>query len=214
MRHCRPMIAAILLLVASVSAWCAAEPATRSADEVLAAFAIGHWGQSLTVPVEWGGKHACFLIDTGCTTNCIDPANFPALKPVDVDAKLVTAGGSRKARLFSPPDIHIGPISLASDGPVLAVDLSGVRSVTGEPVIGIIGDRALQKCVMQLDYDSSVLRFLKPGAQGRIWLGSSHCNVARYARLPGRPSEGCGRHAQRRNRHRAEHRDQPPHRSV
>jgi hypothetical protein len=139
-----------------------AEPTTPPPKPVVAEFPIGRWGELITIPVTWGGKPACFILDTGCTFSVVDGAYFPGLPPLPGGVEIGTAGGTREMRKVVPPDLQVGPVSLRRSGAVLVHDLSAFRVSAGRPIIGVLGMTGIKDFTVQMDFDDHKLKFLHP----------------------------------------------------
>jgi predicted aspartyl protease len=137
------------------------QPTSQPSVGVMAEFPLGHWRQAITIPIVWGGKPACFLFDTGSDVTVLSANDFPDLKLVDNDIDMRTVGGHRTVQLFHPPDLHVGPCSLADSGPVSRLDLSDLIATIDRPVIGVLGFSAIKEWVVQIDFDERKLRFLR-----------------------------------------------------
>jgi len=151
----------------------AAEPSSQPAGNVLAEFQIEHWGEPITIPVVWGGKPACFVLDTNASVTVLNAADFPSLEPFGKNASVGTSGGQRAMPMFRPPDLHVGPFSLADAGHVFRLDLTDLRAMIGRPVIGFLGVSALKGSVVQVDFDERKVRFLRPDNQPHPEWGDS-----------------------------------------
>jgi predicted aspartyl protease len=149
------------------------EPSSQPSAGALAEFPIEHWGEPITIPVVWGGKPACFVLDTNASVTVLNAADFPGLEPFGRNASVGTSGGQRAMQLFHPPDLHVGPFSLADAGHVFRLDLSDLRAMIGRPVIGFLGVSALKGSVVQVDFDARKVRFLQPDNQPHPEWGTS-----------------------------------------
>lgn len=138
------------------------EPTPPAAPAAVAEFPIGRWGEIITIPVKWGSKPACFVFDTGATLTVVDPTYFPELRPRRGDVNVGTSGGDRTMRLFAPPDLQVGPVSLRESGDVLCLDMSPFRVSERLPIIGILGMSGIKGLTVQIDYDDHKLRFFRP----------------------------------------------------
>jgi len=137
------------------------QPTSQPSVGVVAEFPIGRWNEAITIPVMWRGKPACFLLDTGSDVTILNANDFPNLKIVDNDVDMRTAGGHRTVQLFQPPDLHVGPCSLADSGPVFRLDLSDLMATVDRPIIGMLGVSAIKDWVVQIDFDGRTIRFLR-----------------------------------------------------
>ncbi|HEX4123080.1 MAG TPA: PDZ domain-containing protein [Tepidisphaeraceae bacterium] len=148
--------------------------AADSATAAVAEFPVQYWGEPIAIPVTWAGKPGCFLFDTGCARNILDTTAFPKLIPTGIDAHFITPAGKQKVVMFNPPNLHVGPFSLADSGMVTRVDLADIRAYTGLPVIGILGRTAMSDSVVQLDFDHHVLRVLSPSQSAATDWGQAY----------------------------------------
>jgi hypothetical protein len=135
-------------------------PAPAKPSQVLAEFDIFNDGDVLLLPVQVGGNQHLFLLDTG-TTNTVydwtlrallgDPINNTAVK---------TARGFVQLSFFRAPEASVGKMSLRTSQPVLCVDLTALREVTGHRIMGVIGLDFLRQHRIRIDFDAGKLAFL------------------------------------------------------
>ena len=153
------------LIAGSSLTGCATTPSSRPTDHVLAEFPIRDWDGLILIPVRYGGKRSYFLLDTGSSYDVLNTADFPNLKPVDKPVRASTPGGDETLQLCEPPDLKVGPCSIAASGPCARCDLSEVSGAMGHPLAGVLGLPAMKAFVIQIDYDKHRVRFLQPGNQ-------------------------------------------------
>jgi hypothetical protein len=108
----------------------------------------------------WAGKPGRFVFDTGAGVTMLDAGTFPDLKATDEAADVSAISGHMNLRYYWPPALKVGPFALNRCGPVVCIDLSDARALTGEPIIGILGVSAFDACVAQIDVDAGKLRLL------------------------------------------------------
>lgn len=143
----------------------AAEPSPQPTGErVLAELKMeGERGPDFAGPVcvsvSWNGKPGLVMLDTGCSTSVLDRRFFPHLRSAGNDATGETPCGEISfLRIYDPPDLPVGPCSLARGGSVICRDLSDFTS-GGRRIIAVVGISALQFYVTQFDFDARVVRF-------------------------------------------------------
>ncbi len=190
------------------------EPSSRPSGSVLAEFQIEHWGEPITIPVVWGGKPACFVLDTNASVTVLNATDFPGLEPFGRNANVGTSGGQRAMQMFRPPDLHVGPFSLADAGHVFRLDLSDLRAMIGRPVIGFLGVSALKNSVVQVDFDERKVRFLRSDNQPHPEWGNSLPMQLNAEHNPAVRLRIGGVEAQPGDRHRQQWLDRPAHRGI
>jgi hypothetical protein len=135
-------------------------------DNLLESFTFDpDWG-TVTVPVELNGKTYRFIVDTGCTVTILDASLQPETKKVVGKAR-VNSGllPTQEHDLFSAPDARIGSLTLPSDYPVVYIDFTRLREVSGVNFYGILGLTFLHAFVVQIDCDEGrvdLLQHLQP----------------------------------------------------
>jgi len=68
---------------------------------------------------------------------------------------------------FSPPEAFLAKLDLRTGGPVICVDLEGIRRATGRDIRGVLGMEFLKNYVVRIDFDSGKVQF-------RSWDGRDH----------------------------------------
>jgi Aspartyl protease/PDZ domain len=162
------------------------------AEQVLERFAIFTDGDGLLLPVELNGKQYLFLVDTGATNTVYDSSLRAFLGEPTRTEEVETPNRNVTIPLFKAPDARLGRFSLRGDSPVLCMDMSGIRRVSGHAIYGILGMDFLGKHVFHVDPKRGELVFLRvpsPAALDRgrrlqvSWVGA-YPHVE--AHLPGR----------------------------
>ncbi len=141
------------------------------AEDVLERFEIGKDWPAIFLPVELKGATYLFVLDTGSTRTVYDASLVSKLGEPIRRARFEVPGGNTSAQLFKSPDAKLGKLSLRTETPVAALDLRGIRTVSGEEVYGIIGMDFLAQHVFRVDPDLGEVVFLKgtgPGSGQRI----------------------------------------------
>jgi len=130
-----------------------------ASQNVIASFPISDEGV-LLLPVKIGDKTYRFIVDTGATFCCFDPA-LPLgrrLKTVKIGA---AAGDFINVEVHEPPAVTIGPLALDAPRGVLAFDLTRFRESLDLEVHGIVGMDFLNRYIVRIDPDTGELRFFK-----------------------------------------------------
>lgn len=133
----------------------------RTADSVLAEYPIDNWCAPLLVPVIWGKEPSFFILDTGTANSILNSKDFPDIQVIEAGVETETSGGTRKLETAHPPDLHVGPFSLADSRLVGLMDLTAFSAVTGRRIVGILGASAVKNSVVQIDFDARKFRFLR-----------------------------------------------------
>ena len=122
---------------------------------------VANDGDVLMVPVEVFGQSEFFILDTGSPLMRYDKSLRRHLGTPTNSVNTSSPKGKELLELFDSPQAQVGGVSLQTDLPVSCRDLSGLKHICLEPVRGIIGMGALQRLVLQMDFDSGKLLFLK-----------------------------------------------------
>ena len=119
------------------------------------------------MPVRIGEREYTFWLDTGASF-CAFDIIFTNLmgKPLQ-KGDMLTAGGLMASELFSPPEAFLAKLDLRTGGPVICVDLEGIRRATGRDIRGVLGMEFLKNYVVRIDFDSGKVQF-------RSWDGRDH----------------------------------------
>lgn len=167
-RHVALLIAFCVVLFASpeqTRVW-AEDVAVSTADskELLESFPL----DLVRVPVELLGKKYQFLLDTGATTSILDDSFRDRLGPKIVQTPIQLASERRSLfDSFAAPEMIIGRGSLGkfrSTEPLPVIDLSAVRSATGEQEMGVLGMDFLKSHVVRLNNGAGLAEIGKKGS--------------------------------------------------
>jgi hypothetical protein len=137
------------------------QPPSETSSNILAEFSVPKWGDVILVPIPVQGESFLFLLDTGAEISAFDLRFKEGLQPSSRKAEVLAPNGRAGTKLFIPPVAMIGRIPLTFDGPVMCLDLSGVRSVTGHDIRGVLGMDFLHRQIFQWNPDQGKLVFLK-----------------------------------------------------
>ena len=135
-------------------------------------FPLDGWNEPITIPVVVAGRPCCFLLDTGCTLNAVDPAFFPGLRRRR-PTTMRTAGDTIHVQLFDPPAIDVGPFPLDRAGQVVGLDCAPFRALSDKPIVGILGIASLADAVVQIDFDRRRLTLMPPDTRPHPDWGSA-----------------------------------------
>ncbi len=157
-----------------------ARPAPAGA-KLLAEFTVAKGGDPIVLPVTMQGKTYPFLLDTGANRTTFHKSLEPLLgEPKETFETETPDGKTHEMCVYYAPDATVGPLSLRSAGPVYAVDLTELRSVTGLDLDGVLGCAFLRRYAVQLDFDAGRVRFYQAAGPEPAWGPSVPLNM-----LPG-----------------------------
>lgn len=131
--------------------------------EVLAEFDVAPEGDAVLVPVSIGGTEYPFWFSTSRETSSFDEALRPLLGP-PVPTWVDTAVGEDTEERYRAPAAAVGSVRLAFPYGVHCRDHSDISRTLGYKSYGVLGMDALQRHVVQVDFDEGKLRFLKTAA--------------------------------------------------
>ncbi|NBB94368.1 MAG: PDZ domain-containing protein [Planctomycetes bacterium] len=175
MKHAKRQTAMLLLSLlcfVSVPARAADEPAAADGPPKLAAeFDIPKDGSLIVLPVTFKGKAYNFLVDTGSRYTTFDKAFAPLLGEPKGTLEGKTADGKEMTiHICYAPNATVGPLNLKQGGPVMCVDLTELRRLSGMNVQGVIGMGLLRRFTLQFDFDAGKLRCFQPDSIKReVW---------------------------------------------
>lgn len=101
-----------------------------------------------------------FVLDTAAEVTVFDTVLQDSLQPTSQSARAVTADATSTIEMFRAPDFSVGKIHVEHLDLVTCMDLSGLRSVSGEPVDGILGMDVLQQFAISIDFDLGKVEML------------------------------------------------------
>ena len=122
-------------------------------------FAVATDGELLLLPVTMDGRTYSFILDTGAALTLYDRSSL--LGPPKAIIKVKTKLGNKDFEMFDAPRSSLGRFSLGTRDLVLGCDLSLFRSVSGYDIKGIIGMDFLSQHVVQLNYETGKVSFLR-----------------------------------------------------
>ena len=133
-----------------------------SPENVLAEFDLAKSrGNVIIVPVTIGDQTFKFWLDTGCTSTIFDQSLRPLLGPQLGSSSFDAQQRPIRVRLYAPPKLSLGPLIVDRTTPVLCMDLALIRSLSGEPLDGILGLDVLSQFVLRLDVSGRKVCFLR-----------------------------------------------------
>ena len=127
---------------------------------VLAEFSVAKRGGALLLPVHTMDREFRFLLDTGCTSNWYDTTLTHTLKKLGT-LRTQTSSGIAVRDLYEAPMATLGPMSIDQGPGVLAHDFENVTEAIGSSLNGVIGMSHLRHYIVEINFDSGVVRFLK-----------------------------------------------------
>ncbi len=143
-----------ILAIALVST-CA--PVAKAESDVAETFPLLPCSDGLVVPAQCSGADLLVLLDTGLT-GCILDTSFIRMLGPSVDQVLAqTPTGIETLRLYAPPSMRIGSLSVSGSAPVACIDLAPLRLASGHDVRGLIGMSFLQDYVLSIRPDEQLV---------------------------------------------------------
>ena len=130
------------------------------ADEVIESFECSPRKGLIVLPVTLGDRSYNFVLDTGATRSVFDRRLRPLLGDPLGEVRVNETG---RAEVFPWPEARLGKMVLASDKPVVCLDLAYFREVAGQEFFGFIGMDWLETMTFEIDPDRERISFLRPG---------------------------------------------------
>jgi len=122
-------------------------------------------GNLLLVHVTLNSKSYLFAVDTGTSVTTLDRALQSGLTTMPYKEAVNGAHSGIVAQAFEPPELMLDGQPLAFNHFVVSLDLSALRRISGEPIMGILGMDVLSKCRLRLDFENNQISFLGPDEQ-------------------------------------------------
>ena len=133
---------------------------------VISKFKAAKKFQPIILPVSIGGKTYKFMVATGFASTVFDQSLENLLgKPKEEISTLDDNGDEKIIKIYYAPNATVGKMNLSKGGCVRTADLSGLRDLTGINIRGVLGMAFLRKYVMQVNYDTGEVTFMKPDYQ-------------------------------------------------
>ncbi len=134
--------------------------ARSDAEETpIAEFSFDDPRLQITLPVRIGEDTFDFLLDIDAKISAYSAERSWTEKPVGyVNAK--TGSGFRKVAIYRRPSSMLGPIKLSENDQVGSLEFTNISKKVGRPVHGILGLDVLKQHIIQLDFESQMVRFL------------------------------------------------------
>ena len=133
-------------------------PSTDSlAPTPLVEFEVAAHGEILVVPVQTLETFQQLLVDTGSKYCVLDRQFWPYLGAGNryvVDA----VGGPTEVVFCHSPTFLLGELDVSHKQPVLLLDMAPVRTISRQPIAGILGMTAMRSRVVQIDFDAGRFR--------------------------------------------------------
>ena len=114
----------------------------------------------ISVPVTIGAQVLSFVFDTGAGAHMIDPQLQGFLHNELGKYAITGSGGEKEVRLFEAPSMRIGTWAVPS-GRMGVFDCAPIRNLLGTNLRGILGNEAIQKVSVDVDFDKAQLRLLR-----------------------------------------------------
>ncbi len=159
-----PFVAALLLISCTDSSQVPQEPgSTKVRLLVLEQFDMAATGWGIVLPVRFEGKVYEFVLDTGASFNAFDEVFRPYLGASVGTKKALLVGDKapRVVELFAAPDAYLGNLSLKTAEPVVCLDFSTLRRLSGRKVAGLIGMSFLKDYFVDIDFDMRLVEFCR-----------------------------------------------------
>lgn len=171
-RH-RPS-AAWLLWLSAVVAFPPVSPAIAvdwkaDREPPIAEFKIAAGDQVVLLPVRISDRQYEFVLDTGSSLTILDASLREDSGAAASTAQLQTPSGVKTVQRCECPEATLGPLKLRSENAIACCDLESLRRATGRPIMGVLGMDFLQSYVVQLDFDSGMIRFFGNSRGSHEW---------------------------------------------
>lgn len=150
--------------------------------EIAATFDIPKDAEELLLPVTFRGETFLFLLDTGSDLTIYDGSFRQHFGQAIRTSRIKTPNGEMRVDLFNSPDAKLGKLDMQTPLPIMCMDLSKIRQVTGNDIYGIVGMDFLRDHVVQIDVARGRVSFLRSaqkdaGRPVRIFYHSLHPRV-------------------------------------
>ena len=150
-----------------------------SDPNVIEAFEVAKDRSDLLIPVWFEGHEFLFILDTGCTSNVVDPLLKSALVPT---GEMLPMNGKGAFAVYRSPTLALGKARIPIEGRAIMSDLVKIREFVGRDVRGILGMQFLRRHVLQIDYDTGRVAFLRTSK------GMAGQRISIYFTHDGRPA--------------------------
>ncbi len=123
------------------------------------------------LPGTIGSVSGSFIFDTGASHHVLDRRHEPLLGKRISSEPANTSDVPITVDVFNAPNLHIGPLAINRDTPVVVSELAHISAALGRDVDGILGAPFLRDRVITLDFDRGVMRVVHsadatPGSWG------------------------------------------------
>jgi hypothetical protein len=108
------------------------------------------------------GEELPFFVDTGLTLTLLDKFLEPRLGKRLGTGRVVQFGSTSEAGIYAAPKLYLGSTPLMTGSNILAGDLQQPSSLSGRPIMGVLGMDCLRHYCIQLDFEAGKIRFLEP----------------------------------------------------
>ena len=120
-------------------------------ENILAEFDLEYSRDALILPLHIGDRALRFVLDTGCSITTFDRSLRSLLGGERGRISIGTHQGWTRIRLYDPPTILLGSLTIEPVTPVACVDLSTASAAFGEQIDGLLGIDFLSRFIVQVD---------------------------------------------------------------
>jgi len=131
----------------------------------------GNW-LFVTLRLE-SGEELPFFVDTGMTLTLLDKSLEPKLGKRLGTGRVMHFDGTSEAGIYTAPKLYLGSTLLMTGSNILAGDLEQPASLSGRPIMGVLGMDCLRHYCIQLDFEAGKMRFLDPDPVDAAQLGKA-----------------------------------------
>ncbi len=131
----------------------------------------GNW-LFVTLRLE-SGEELPFFVDTGATLTLLDQSLEPKLGKRLGTGRVIHFDSTSEAGIYAAPRIYLGSTPLMTGSNIMARDLKQPSSLSGRPIMGVLGMDCLRHYCIQLDFEAGNMRFLDPEHVDAAQLGKA-----------------------------------------
>ena len=106
------------------------------------------------------GEELPFFVDTGMTFTLFDKSLESKLGKRLGEGKVVHFDSMSEAGIYAAPKLYLGSTPLMTGNNILTGDLNRPSSLSGRPIMGVLGMDCLSHYCIQLDFEAGKMRFL------------------------------------------------------
>jgi len=134
--------------------------------ELIEEFSVDRWGNSLMLPVTIRGRRHYFTFDTG-SEYCVVDSTLRSAFPASEDQHGFAAEDPPLFRRLE--DTYLGTSRMPVHCDAICLDLSNFRWPSGYGIHGVLGMNFLNRYVVQFEFDSGKLSFMKAAPHFAQW---------------------------------------------